>query len=465
MVLPRSRLLYELCDLAIDFLAQGCAKEDARDVILNLKSCSLVCKAWLPRTSMHLFRHISVGRPSLTDVSDVTRNGLNDNPGELEDREPHGLSAFLAQANSSPRLVRHTKEVTIHSDCGADDLTQLFTLLPHLEQLNILDNTTFQVPATRPPRAPLAFEGTLHLQRCYPHAISRLLSLFAEVLHLYIHDPEPPELDYEHIEQCLPNRPHVRVHNLTLEVMDHETWVVLQRCVVPESLCYGRFLSGADPGSDVDAFAPELAIFLSMTGRYMKHLSFDLEFLFGSDLEDTRHVLRAPFRGLSAVSGLQTLCVIIPPSENRMYELESAFDIAASVLQSVPPSLHNVAIRSLSRDLPCELDLPPPPDIRSSFSGCSATIEQLCFLFVDTKETFSPSQRNWWPCRNHGGAAPPWAAQKTHDPRIRDSYYDWFLEDLDELSELRQSGHGKDLAHLKTTRTRQARWIPPVTQW
>lgn len=90
----------------------------------TLKSCSLVCKSWIHRSSTYIFRAIEIRAPQ--------------------------LEQYLAFAKTSPRLRTHVREITIN---GTIDVTlhldDIFAATPALTTLELWSNMTQRF--ARPP--------------------------------------------------------------------------------------------------------------------------------------------------------------------------------------------------------------------------------------------------------------------------------------------------------------------------
>ena len=118
---PRQGLPPEMVDYMLDEIISEYATISDRRA---LKNCSLVCKTWLPRSSVHLLRTIEVRTLQLEE--------------------------YLACARTSPRLRTHVREFIIQ---GTMDVTiyleEIFETMPGLTFMEQWNNLTLEF--ARPP--------------------------------------------------------------------------------------------------------------------------------------------------------------------------------------------------------------------------------------------------------------------------------------------------------------------------
>ncbi|GJE95350.1 hypothetical protein PsYK624_115340 [Phanerochaete sordida] len=117
----------EITDMIIDGL---------QDSPVSLKHCSLVCKSWFPRASLHLFRSFR--------VSIHIRHGA-----QVHRRST--LPTFCKLLASSVRVIANVRQLNLNlSDWAVEDVASIIPHLTRLRRLNVMD-TDIGAPETTLP--------------------------------------------------------------------------------------------------------------------------------------------------------------------------------------------------------------------------------------------------------------------------------------------------------------------------
>ncbi|KAG7099909.1 hypothetical protein E1B28_001707 [Marasmius oreades] len=103
------------------------------DSLLDLKTCSLVCRDWLPRARHHLFRSISLP----VEENNLTLISTSPSPHRIVDTE-----SILDILHSSPHLIAHIQKLTLDFRyslrlvCSSEPwLVELARMMNHLRRL------------------------------------------------------------------------------------------------------------------------------------------------------------------------------------------------------------------------------------------------------------------------------------------------------------------------------------------
>lgn len=152
------RFPQELFDEVIDNL---------RDDMATLKSCSLVCQAWIRTTSIHLFR--SLFWPPCPHVW-TTFNDRTDPALPCTGASHYGgFSSCVELVSRSPRVCNAVKELSLHSmrphldedhsvasyieSLAPDDIFAMMALFPRLHTLELYDCSFLDSPVASTPHA------------------------------------------------------------------------------------------------------------------------------------------------------------------------------------------------------------------------------------------------------------------------------------------------------------------------
>ncbi|GJE95352.1 hypothetical protein PsYK624_115360 [Phanerochaete sordida] len=151
-----------------------CVIDEMQDDASSLRACSLVCKAWLPRTSAHLFKslsaHFSVETYDQPDPWKAPSFG------------------FHAPIISSARVAAHVQvlRITICPSTVAD-VAAIVVQLPQLRSLSVGGTLMTTAPSLPPPPSSGRHIGYLCVYQACADVIPYFLSLFASVGTLEVH--------------------------------------------------------------------------------------------------------------------------------------------------------------------------------------------------------------------------------------------------------------------------------------
>lgn len=326
-------LVAELYDLVIDTIGLQLlgGTEDPLQVLDSLAACSLVCRAWLPRASAWLLQRVL-----------VTRGG---------DPTKRRLVQFLAIANESARVRRHVTLLTVSDYCSISDVERLLAFFPYLEEL-FLDIGTPLPDLVEPLGRPLlqstfVLRGTLQIGACSPATIARVLSLFSEIQHLHIQHPESAGQEPEDDDMHLPQMQCLHVGHLVLKDMEYQTWYVLRRYLIPQSLHSANFIGERGRYFRVSHIFDFFGLFIYLSCKNIRALSFNLDFLY--DIENSTVILEEQKTAMtydvfSTLANLEDLTVGLPGKHPAQARGTLDFLALAKVVSAVRLTLRTLSI-------------------------------------------------------------------------------------------------------------------------
>lgn len=305
IVLPRTeRLPQELADLVIDHI----------ELDVDLHHATLVCRAWLPRSSLHLLRIVSVNYFCRPDWWAGPIGGAV---------ARHACTHFLDTLARSARLQHHVREVVvIHAaTCAPPVLARIVRSVPRLERVLLRGEFDVTVPVGL---RRVCFGGTLHLHRCHAAALVHALRAFDGLRHLCLspavsYQNQPPELKLDLWA--------LRIEEITLEYIDTYTLRVLEAYLDPSSTLkfslYRNSPENYDNSRNLAVAVLEQS--LPKFGRSLKSLTVDSRYF---------RLASCNFSALKHLHRLQHLTLVITPSDKCASDLPYIFgqrDITESI--------------------------------------------------------------------------------------------------------------------------------------